>query len=258
MSAHVVLRLAAMTPAARDSAPELGLILAAGLGSRLEAAKGSSRLKPLLPVLGEPLIVRVIRGMERAGCRRVLVVTGFLVDELEGELKQAYDGPVDLGFVRNPDFQKANGLSVLAAEAELDAPFLLSMSDHLLGDDLMTLAKNHQPLAGGAALLVDYKVESVFDLDDATKVRAEGSRLVDIGKQLSNYDCIDTGLFVGTRGLVEALATVRAERGDASLSEGVARLAADGRMEVLDIGEGFWADVDTPEMLANAEARLRP
>lgn len=246
-----------MSTAPRDNAPELGLILAAGFGSRLEAAKGPSRLKPLLPVLGEPLIVRVIRGMERAGCKRVLVVTGFLADELEGELKRAYDGSVDLGFVRNPDYQKSNGLSVLAAEAELNAPFLLSMSDHLLGDDMMTLAKNHRPLLDGAALLVDYKIASVFDLDDATKVRAKGTELLDIGKQLTSYDCIDTGLFVGTRGLVNALSAVRAERGDASLSEGVARLAASGRMEVLDIGDAFWADVDTPEMLADAEARLR-
>jgi choline kinase len=246
-----------MSTAPRDNPPELGLILAAGFGSRLEAAKGPSRLKPLLPVLGEPLIVRVIRGMERAGCKRVLVVTGFLADELEGELKRAYDGRVDLGFVRNPDYQKSNGLSVLAAEAELNAPFLLSMSDHLLGDDMMTLAKNHRPLLDGAALLVDYKVASVFDLDDATKVRAKGTELLDIGKQLQSYDCIDTGLFVGTRGLVNALSAVRAERGDASLSEGVARLAASGRMEVLDIGDAFWADVDTPEMLADAEARLR-
>jgi choline kinase len=84
-----------------------------------------------------------------------------------------------------------------------------------------------------------------------------GTQLVDIGKHLTAYDCIDTGLFVGTRGLVEALSAVRSERGDASLSEGVARLAASGRMEVLDIGQGFWADVDTPEMLANAEQRLR-
>lgn len=248
-----------MSPASprREPVPELGLILAAGFGSRLEAAKGPSRLKPLLPVMGEPLIVRVIRGMERVGCRRVLVVTGFLADELEKELERAYDGAAELGFVRNANYRKSNGLSVLAAEAELNAPFLLSMSDHLLGEDLLTLAKNHQPLVDGAALLVDYKVASVFDLDDATKVRAEGARLVDIGKQLTQYDCIDTGLFVGTRGLVDALAAVEAERGDASLSEGVARLAASGRMEILDIGEGFWADVDTPEMLANAEERLR-
>lgn len=240
----------------RDSAPELGLILAAGLGSRLDAAKGASRLKPLLEVRGEPLIVRVISGMERAGVRRVVVVTGYLAEELEEGIRRSYRGAAEVRFAANPDYQKSNGLSVLAASAELDAPFLLSMSDHLLGDDLMQLASGTRPLAGGAALLVDRKVNSVFDLDDATKVRTEGSRIVDIGKQLTEYDCIDTGLFVATRGLVNALEAVARERGDASLSEGVARLSREGRMEAIDIGDGFWADIDTPEMLHDAEGRL--
>jgi choline kinase len=234
----------------------MGLILAAGFGSRLEPAKGSSRLKPLLSVAGEPLIVRVIRGMERAGCLRVVVVVGFLADELERELRAAYAGPLELEFVLNTEFEKSNGLSVVAARERLEASFLLSMSDHLLGDELMQLAADHQPLEGGAALLVDYKVACVFDLDDATKVRAQGTRLIEIGKELPRYDCIDTGLFVGTHGLVRALEAVAKERGDASVSQGIQRLAAEGRMEALDIGEGFWADIDTPEMLADAEQRL--
>jgi choline kinase len=240
----------------REAAPELGLILAAGLGTRLDAAKGPSRLKTLLSVCGEPLIVRVISGMERAGCRRGVVVTGYLARELEAGIQAAYRGRVELRFVENPDYEKSNGLSVLAARDELDQPFLLSMSDHLLDDTLLRLARGTQPLNEGAALLVDYKIESVFDLDDATKVRAEGSRILDIGKHLTQYNCIDTGLFVATRGLVRALEAVAAERGDASLSEGVARLSQAGRMEVVDIGDGFWADIDTPEMLEDALARI--
>lgn len=240
----------------RESCPEVGVILAAGLGTRLDAAKEGSRLKPLLEVQGEPLILRVISGMERAGCHRVVVVTGFLADELESELQRRHRGPATLSFVRNLQFEKSNGLSLLAAKEVLEGPFLLSMSDHLLSDDLFRLAKNTRPLAGGAALLVDYKIATVFDLDDATKVRAEGSRLVDIGKQLEDYNCIDTGLFVVTQGLVAALERVAQERGDASLSQGVAQLASEGRMEVVDIQDGFWADIDTPEMLADALERL--
>ncbi|RMF65721.1 MAG: nucleotidyltransferase, partial [Bacteroidetes bacterium] len=70
------------------------------------------------------------------------------------------------------------------------------------------------------------------------------------------YNCIDTGAFVCTEGLMDALEAVYAEQGDASLSEGVARLAAEGLMYVLDIGEGFWQDVDTPAMLRYAETVL--
>ncbi len=56
--------------------------------------------------------------------------------------------------------------------------------------------------------------------------------------------------------MIERIAEVYDEHGDASLSDGVQALARDGRMAVLDIGDGFWQDVDTPEMLAYAERIL--
>lgn len=243
-------------PNQRDSTPELGLILAAGLGSRLDSLKTKSRLKPLFEFQGEPLILRVVRGMERVGCRRVVVVVGFFGHELRTELGRLYKGPMELEFVDNPDYEKSNGLSVLAAQKRLDVPFILSMSDHLISEAIWELAKQHSPPAGGATLLVDRKIGSVFDLDDATKVVTEGSRLVDIGKHLTTYDAVDTGVFVATSGLVNAISEEANSRGDASLSQGVARLAAKGLMEVLDVGQSFWADIDTPEMLNAAEGVL--
>jgi choline kinase len=131
------------------------------------------------------------------------------------------------------------------------------MADHVISPAIMELAAKHRPAAGGATLLVDRKIDGVFDLDDATKVRTKDGKIVAIGKQLTDYDCIDTGVFVCTRGLVDAIASVAAERGDASLSEGVQALSARGVMEVLDVGDAHWMDVDTPEMLADAEARLK-
>jgi choline kinase len=105
-------------------------------------------------------------------------------------------------------------------------------------------------------LLVDRKIDSVFDLDDATKVQSANGKVVAIGKQLQTYDCIDTGVFVGTPGLVDAIGEVAAAHGDASLSAGVQALSGRGLMEVLDVGDAHWMDVDTPQMLADAEERL--
>lgn len=239
-----------------------GLVLAAGFGSRLAGTVGETDLKPLTPVAGVPLVVRTLRGLERAGCDRAVVVLGHEPDAVRAGIERAYGGPLPLSFVINARYAEPNGTSVLAARGALGGPFVLTMADHVVGDEVWDLARAHRPAPGGATLLVDRKLDAVFDMDDATKVQTDGDRVVAIGKGLAAFDAVDTGVFVCTDGLLDALdAEDRARaadgRGGAALSDGVRRLAAAGRMAALDVGDGFWQDVDTPEMLAHAEARLR-
>lgn len=233
-----------------------GVVLAAGFGSRLEGVSDATSLKPLTPVAGEPLLLRTFRSLALAGCSRVIVVLGHGADAVRSAVEHAYRGSLALEFVFNEHYRLANGVSVLSARQRVPGDFVLTMADHVFGDDVMRLAAAHQPPAGGATLLVDYQVAEVFDLDDATRVLERDGRIADIGKLIPEFNCVDTGLFVCSQGLMDALQTVFDERGDASLSDGVSRLAADERMTVLDIGSGFWQDVDTPEMLAEAERRL--
>ena len=42
--------------------------------------------------------------------------------------------------------------------------------------------------------------------------------------------------------------------GNCSLSDGMRRLAAEGRLRAMEIGDAPWHDVDTPEALAHADA----
>jgi choline kinase len=234
-----------------------GVVLAAGFGSRL-ANGDDSILKPLTPVAGIPLIVRTLESLRVAECSRVVIVLGYRAENLEAEIRDIYPGPLSIEFVYNPHFEKSNGLSVTAArEAIGDSEFVLVMADHVLGDDLMDVAANTTPPRNGASLLVDYKLDTVFDMDDATKVLSRGDHIVAIGKHIQEYDCIDTGVFVCTTGLIDALDEVYAEEYDASLSDGVQLLAEKGRMRAVNIGASFWQDVDTPEMLAHAEDVLR-
>lgn len=232
------------------------MILAAGYGSRLEGSH-QSLPKPLVPIRSTPALLRSLRQLALAGCSRAVVVTGHRAAEIEEEIaswRQGLDLSVET--VRNPDYHLMNGISLLAARELLSPVFVLAMADHVIGEEVMRLVPGHVPPDGGATLLVDRRIGDVFDLADATKVKTERDHVLEIGKDLADFDAVDIGLFVATHGLLDAIAAVREERGDASLSDGVARLARAGRMASLDIGDGFWRDVDTAEMRAEAEAAL--
>ena len=239
------------------TAPRTGVILAAGFGSRLQGVSEATRLKPLTPVAGEPLLLRAIRSLGLAGCERVVIVLGHGAADVERDVRAHDRGEVEVVFAINTRYDLANGVSVLAARPHLlGDEFVLAMADHVVGDEVMALARAHRPAPESATLLVDAKLDTIFDMDDATKVLAEGGRIVRIGKQIPEYNVVDCGVFVCTSALMDAIALVYDERGDASLSDGVQALARAGRMHVLDIGDGFWQDVDTPEMLAHAERVL--
>src|SRR5690554_7117926 len=60
------------------------VILAAGSGSRLSSLYNS---KPLLPVLGVPLIERNIRSISEAGITDFIVVTGHRAQEVQSFLQ---------------------------------------------------------------------------------------------------------------------------------------------------------------------------
>ncbi len=238
-------------------AKRAGVVLAAGFGSRLAGVSPRTTIKPLTPVAGIPLLVRTLRSLEIAGCDRLVVVLGFGADDIRAEIGEAYRGKAELLFAFNSMFERKNGLSVLAAKELATDPFVLTMADHVLGDEVMLLAGAHTPPEDGATLLVDSKIDTIFDMDDATKVLAHDGRISRIGKTIPEFNCIDCGVFVCTHALLQAINAVYEQTGDASLSDGVQTLASQGRMAVLDIGDGFWQDVDNPEMLAHAEAQLR-
>lgn len=234
-----------------------GIILAAGLGSRLRNSDSETTIKPLANIESLSLLVRTINSLESANCKRVIIVLGWQAEEIRNQIIKRYNGPVKLEFVYNEQYLLNNGISVLCARSLVSGEFILTMADHILDDKIMSLIRNHEPPKGGATLCVDYKLDTILDIDDATKVRSNGSYVKKIGKGLTEYNCIDTGVFIGTEGLFEAIDQVYKEKGDASLSEGVQLLADNGLMTTLDIKDAFWQDVDNYEMLLHAENLLR-
>lgn len=236
-------------------------MLAAGMGSRLRFGGGEP--KPLREVGGKPLLLRVLRSLEQAGIQEAVIVIGFEGEAIRRRLLREKDLGLKLRFVRNEDFERANGVSLLAAAEYVDQPCILTMSDHLYSPELVRRVMEAAPLGDSSALGIDFDVARCFDLDDATKVLTRTSRGSDrtgvakISKELTEFDAIDTGVFLIGPAFVEALRAVEAVRGDCSLSEGVRYLAEQDRFFVHDVGDVRWIDVDTPAALERAEAMLR-
>jgi len=234
---------------------DTAVILAAGNGTRLrEVSHGLP--KPLVPLAGVPILVRIIRAAQDAGIRRFVIVTGYEADRLRQTIEEHPAVDADITWVHNPLYKtRSNGTSALAARHAVRGPFALLMADHIF--DVGTLRRLlRTPIRGGECILaVDRKIAQVFDLDDATKVLAEDHAIRDIGKDLATYNAIDTGMFLCTPGLFEALDTAQND-GDGKLSDAVRWLADRGRMHTFDIGDARWQDVDTPAMRREAERRL--
>lgn len=234
------------------------LIIAAGLGSRLRALAAS---KPLAEVNGTPLIEHVVRAARAAGLTEFVVVTGYEADAVEAVLGDLVARlGVSIEMVRNLEWERPNGLSVVAAAPKLDGPFALLMSDHLFDPAILARLIAAHRADAALTLAVDEDVASpTLDVDDATKVAlGEDGRIAAIGKALERYDAVDTGIFIATPALLEAISEAVAAGGAGSLSEGVQRLADQGRAFAAPIGRGWWIDVDDAAAHARAEAMLPP
>ena len=235
-----------------------GVILAAGLGSRIQKDLNDNQIiKPLASIDGLILLLRTIHSLEKAGCRNIVVVVGYRAEKIKEYIAKNYSGISRIQFALNNEYHLKNGISVLCARGHVGKEFILTMADHILDDKIMSLIRNHKPVGNRTTLCVDFKLDTVFDMNDATKVHSVGGYVKRIGKSLTQYNCVDTGVFLGTEALFEAIDHVYKENGDVSLSEGVQLLADRGLMMTLDIKDAFWQDVDNYEMLIHAENMLR-
>ena len=103
------------------------------------------------------------------------------------------------------------------------------MSDHIF-DSNTAAALLRQPLAKNEVILgVDHKLDCIFDLDDATKVVRMGSYITSIGKNLKVYDAADTGMFLCTPAVFDALDAVTKD-GNCSLSDGMQHMASNRKL----------------------------
>ena len=231
------------------------VILAAGEGCRLQKGNGGAP-KPLTRVLGLTLLERAVLSCREAGVSECYVVIGSQEETLLPLVEQL--GPrtgISVRAVRNLNWEKGNGTSLLAVAPFLSGSFFVIMCDHLFDPDIFRYLRKAAQKTGACLLAVDRNTDRIFNLSDTTKVRMEGYAITDIGKEIARFDAADTGLFLCHSALFEAREKA-GRAGDSSLTGGIRELARRSGMQAVEIGNRFWLDVDTPEDLTHARRIL--
>jgi len=228
------------------------LIIAAGEGSRL-SHRGDS--KPLVSLLEMPLIERVILTARGAGLSDFYVVTGYNGEKLRDHLDQfSQDKDLRINHLVNEEWKKENGLSVFKAKGEIEENFILLMSDHIFDGSILAELLQEKIVDGEIMLAVDYNLENrIVDVDDVTKVLVDvNNRILNIGKDIKKYNAYDTGIFLCSPELFEALEE-GSTHGETSLSAGIKILAKKKKAGVFDIKGNYWIDVDDEIAFKKAE-----
>ena len=221
-----------------------GVIISAGIGSRLW--KTTKQVpKTLLPYKNGTILSTIIEQLKQAGITELIIVVGFkknyIVDYLQ---KNPQSLPVT--FVENLEWEKGNALSVYKVKDYIkNEPFLLSMADHLVKVEALKQIVDSPERIN--LLLVDPFITENFDLDDATKVKTENDYIIAIGKELTDYNALDCGIFRLEPDFFSAVEKAVA-KGKDSISNAIAELIPLKRIKSITLNKANqWLDIDTPE-----------
>jgi len=238
------------------------LVIAAGRGSRLNNLTKDIP-KALIPVLGLSLIERVILTTKEAGISEYVIVVGYLGEKIRTVLGNGERFRVKIGYIENEEWQKSNGLSVLKAKELLNENFFLLMSDHIFDARIIKELLSYD-MKGAVVLAVDRREPVPGD----TKVLKNNGKIVEIGKEIENSNCIDTGIFLCSPKIFSYLEE-SAKEAKTELSDGILRAAENEDAQVFDISlidpyipimrkkiKPLCVDIDTKDDIVKAEKLL--
>jgi choline kinase len=235
------------------------VILAAGVGKRLNAATGN-RPKCLIEIGGRSLLFRYLDALLDAGVKTVVLVVGYRQELIRAAVGEAYRG-LAIRYVVNEQYQRGSLLSLWLARAAFDDDLLIMDADVLCPASFMArLINSPHP----NALLIDETVRQ--DAEERMAVIRNG-RVAALTKTLPPQPPDLLGEGVGflkvTRRDSESLVAAMepfVKKGDLD-------------MEYEDTWEAFflavpvgyekvggqpWIEIDFPEDIARAEQDILP
>jgi L-glutamine-phosphate cytidylyltransferase len=179
------------------------IIIGAGRGSRLQH-ETSELPKTLVEVMGRPMLEWVLEALAAAGFQRkdVVFVCGYAADVIRGRYPE-------FTYVTNDDWQNNNILaSLLYARKYMAQGFVSTYADIVYdGEVVRGLVESPHDFALGCdtAWRRRYVSRSQHPETDAEKLRAEGSRVIEISRHIPSEAA--QGEFIGVMKLTAEAAS---------------------------------------------------
>ncbi len=218
------------------------VILAAGLGTRMGTLT-EEKPKGLIKIAGREILYRTMKILETEGIEEFIIVTNPKYKEKLKEFLEKNNFKHTL--LLNPYPERGNGYSLYLARKYVSERFILVMSDHVYEEEFIKEALK------GRGAIVD-KEGKFINKEEATKVRINENRVVDIGKKLKKYDAVDTGFFIFEPRIFKTIEEISKEKESFELVEIIKR----AKPKVTEVNGFFWMDIDTPQDIKKARKLL--
>lgn len=206
-----------------------GVILAAGKGSRLHPLT-LSRSKAMIPILGKPIVERVLETFVANGVHEVVMVVSRLDGDVRSHFEHHQRLPVQIQFVEQAErLGMANALGLAAPY--IDGPFILSACDNLTPPahvaELLHFHQEQQALGTLSLMRIDPTLVSrtgiVVWKDGRVKGIVEKPKPEEAPSTISSLP-----LYVFSRHLLDYLPQVRpSPRGEYELQDAIQMLIDD-------------------------------
>ncbi|ADH85561.1 sugar phosphate nucleotidyltransferase [Desulfurivibrio alkaliphilus] len=225
------------------------MILAAGLGTRLRPHT-LLRPKPLFPVLDQPLLLRIIDDLRRAGCRRIVVNAFHLRQQIASLLTGAGDIEIQL-----EEMELGTGGGLRLARSRFGAQSVLVVNGDLFHNLDYRLIMEHHRQAGNDATLV------LHDRPPHNKVLTDGDRNI-LSFTVEAAGSVVAGgnqplAFTGIQVIEPALLELIPAQGFYHSIDWYRQLIELGhRVRGLTVSGHCWSDIGTPEEYLQLHGRL--
>lgn len=226
------------------------VILAGGLGTRLQEVTGDRVPKAMVPVAGRPFIDHQLATLAGAGVGEVVLLIGSLGEQIEAHVGDGRRFGLTVRCVPDGEALLGTGGAVHAALDVLPAAFWVTYGDTLLDVDMAGAeAKFSSRALGGLMTVLEnadrWEVSNVDVVHDLVTVYDPSSepgrhRFIDYGMSILEADAFDGQPPSQAFGLDRIFG----------------RLIAQGRLGAFEVRRRFY-DIGSPARLAETEAFVR-